>query len=286
MSLLRTLFWTSRPISWVNTAYPYGFAYLLSGGSWRDWVFWAGVVFFLVPYNLAMYGINDVFDHESDLLNPRKGGVEGALAERSSHRPTLGASALSCLPFLGMLLAAGGLWSGLALVVSMFAVVAYSAPPFRFKEVPFLDSITSATHFVGPAVVGALMLGESVPAAGWAALGAFVAWSMASHAFGSVQDIRADREAGIGSVGTVLGARGTVRVAVGLYLLAALLMLATPLPWTWLAVVPLVYVASIAPFAGLPDDRCEEAHAGWTRFLWLNYAAGAAVTITGIAQAS
>lgn len=31
MNLVRTLVATSRPISWVNTAYPYGFAYLQIG---------------------------------------------------------------------------------------------------------------------------------------------------------------------------------------------------------------------------------------------------------------
>ena len=285
MNLVRTLVATSRPISWVNTAYPYGFAYLLAGGSWRDWLFWVGVVFFLVPYNLAMYGINDVFDYESDLRNPRKGGVEGALTGREHHRAILWACAVSCVPFLVALFAVGTVWSGAALAVTMFAVVAYSAAGLRFKEVPFLDSATSATHFVGPAVVGALILGTTVPAAGWAALAAFFAWSMASHAFGAVQDIRADREGGIGSIGTVLGARATVWVSIGLYLAAAGLMLATPLPWTWLAVVPLAYVVSVSPFADITDADCERAHAGWTRFLWLNYVAGAAMTMTWLAGA-
>lgn len=285
MSLLRTLFWTSRPISWVNTAYPFGLAYLLAGGSWTDWVFWVGVVFFLVPYNLAMYGINDVFDYESDLLNPRKGGMEGALTDRAQHRAILWASVLGCVPFLVPLFAVGTLWSGVALAVTMFAVLAYSAKGLRFKEVPFLDSATSSTHFVGPAVVGGLILGGGIPAAGWSALAAFFAWGMASQAFGAVQDIEADRAGGLASIGTVLGARTTVRVALGLYVLAAVLMLATPLPWTWLAVVPLAYVANVAPFWNLPDPRCGEAHRGWERFLWINYVAGAAVTMVGLAAA-
>ena len=39
-------------------------------------------------------------------------------------------------------------WSWLVLAISVFAVVAYSAPGLRFKERPFLDSLTSSTHFV------------------------------------------------------------------------------------------------------------------------------------------
>ncbi len=75
MRVLRGILAASRPISWVNTAFPYGLAYLLVGNG-LDWLFWVGVIFFLIPYNIAMYGINDVFDYESDILNPRKGGVE------------------------------------------------------------------------------------------------------------------------------------------------------------------------------------------------------------------
>ena len=44
-----------------------------------------GTLFFLIPYNVLMYGINDVFDYASDLANPRKGGIEGALLPRRLH---------------------------------------------------------------------------------------------------------------------------------------------------------------------------------------------------------
>ena len=50
-----------------------------------DWELVVGTLFFLIPYNLAMYGINDVFDYASDLANPRKGGIEGAVLSPRSH---------------------------------------------------------------------------------------------------------------------------------------------------------------------------------------------------------
>lgn len=285
MSALRAVLGASRPFSWVNTAYPFAVAYLLSGGG-TDATLVVGTLFFLVPYNLAMYGINDVYDYESDLLNPRKGGVEGTVAARERHRLILLSAVLSCAPFLAGLVAIGTLASTLALAVVMLAVVAYSAPRLRFKEVPFLDSATSATHFVGPAVVGLLLAGGEVTAPAVGVLAAFFAWSMASQAFGAVQDIVADRAAGLASIATVLGARATVRVALGLYALAAVLMLAlAPGAYRLLAVVPVLYAVSIAPFAGLPDDHAERAHAGWRRFLWLNMVAGAIVTITILAVA-
>ena len=106
-----------------------------------------GTVFFLVPYNLAMYGINDVFDYESDLRNPRKGGAHGAVLDRRLHRTTLSAAALSCLPFVVFLVAVGSPASWVVLALSLFFVVFYSSPPLRLKERPVADSITSSIHF-------------------------------------------------------------------------------------------------------------------------------------------
>ncbi|MET0812743.1 MAG: prenyltransferase, partial [Microbacterium sp.] len=75
-SVVKQLFVSSRPVSWINTAYPFAAAYLLTARE-IDLTLVIGTLFFLVPYNLAMYGINDVFDYESDLRNPRKGGTHG-----------------------------------------------------------------------------------------------------------------------------------------------------------------------------------------------------------------
>lgn len=275
---LGRLLLASRPLSWVNTAYPFGAAYLIAGGG-VDPRFVVGVLFFLVPYNLLMYGVNDVFDHESDLRNPRKGGVEGAVLDTEWHRPTLLVATLLPVPFAVSLLAAGSAAAALVLAVSLFAVVAYSAPGLRFKERPVLDSMTSATHFVSPALYGLVLVGEPIGRTAWLVLAAFFAWGMASQAFGAVQDVVADREAGIGSVATVLGAARTVRVALGLWTAAAVLLLPTawPGPLAGLLVVP--YLALAWPFRSLPDARAAEANRGWRQFLVANYVVGFGVTM-------
>ncbi len=279
MNVLRGIFSASRPISWVNTAFPFGLAYLLAGGE-LDWLFWVGVVFFLIPYNIAMYGINDVFDYESDIRNPRKGGVEGAVLPRSMHAPLLWASVLSTVPFLVVLYAAGTWTSALWLTVSMAAVVAYSAPPMRFKERPVLDSVTSSTHFVTPAIVGATIVVEEMPAYFWFAAGAFFLWGLASHALGAVQDVRADREGGLSSIATAFGARLTTRLAAAAYLGAALLVFALPSPAWIVGLAGLGYVANTLRFWNITDATCEEVNRAWRVFLWLNYLVGAILTIT------
>lgn len=276
--MIRALFLTSRPLSWVNTAFPFAVAYLLSTGR-IDAPLIVGTVFFLVPYNLAMYGINDVFDYESDVRNPRKGGVEGALLEPRWHRTTLWISGLLALPFVVYLVLVGDWPSWIVLGISLFAVVAYSVAGLRLKERPVLDSITSSTHFVSPAIYGLALAGASVTPALLALLAAFFLWGAASHAFGAVQDIGADREAAIGSIATAVGARSTVRLSVVLYLLAGLLLLLTDWPGPLAALLALPYVANALPWWRVTDETAPTAHRGWRRFLWLNFVTGFLVTL-------
>ncbi len=276
--MLRALFVSSRPLSWINTAFPFAAAYLLTART-IDATFVIGTIFFLIPYNLAMYGINDVFDYESDLRNPRKGGVEGALLDTRMHRPTLIASVVTTVPFVVYLVVVGSPLSWLVLAVSLFAVVAYSVKGLRFKERPFLDSLTSSTHFVSPAVYGLVLAGAVFTAQLWAVLGAFFLWGIASHAFGAVQDVIADREANISSIATVIGARATVRFAVLAYLLGGVLLLFSAWPGPLASILVLPYAAVCAPFWNVSDAAAESANRGWRRFLLLNFVTGFLVTM-------
>lgn len=279
MNIITDVFSASRPVSWVNTAFPFGLAYLLAGGG-LDWVFWLGVFFFLIPYNIALYGINDVFDYESDILNPRKGGIEGAVLPRKMHAPLLWASVLTTVPFLIVLYAAGTWVSAVWLSVSIFTVIAYSAPRLRFKERPVLDSLTSSAHFVTPAIIGATIVGSGVSTYFWFAVGAFFIWGTASHALGAVQDVKADREGGLNSIATAFGARLTTWLAAMAYLGAALLVFALPSPAWIVGLVGLGYVANTLRFWNITDRTCEDVNRAWRVFLWLNYLVGAVVSIT------
>ncbi|WP_028045256.1 prenyltransferase [Cellulomonas sp. URHE0023] len=278
----------SRPFSWINTAYPFAAGYLLATGGRLDALFAIGTLFFLIPYNLLMYGINDVFDHASDLRNPRKGGIEGALVPQDRaaevHRRILWSCIILTVPFVVYLLLHGSTAADLTLLAVLFLVVAYSAPGLRFKERPVLDSFTSAMHFVGPLLYALVLVGASLTTrTTWPVLVAFVLWGMASHAFGAVQDVRADREGGIASVATALGAHPTVVASTVLYVLAAGVLLLVPWPGVLAAVLPVPYAVSTARFWSVRDEDCERANAGWRTFLWLNLVTGFVVTMLLIA---
>ena len=278
MKLLKALFWSSRPISWINTAFPFAAGYFLISGS-LDLKLLIGSLFFLIPYNLLMYGVNDVFDYESDLRNPRKGGIEGALLPPSLHLPVLLVALHLPVPFVWYLIGAGNQVSNLVLAAVLFTVLAYSLKYLRFKEIPFLDSVTSAAHFVGPLVYGVALAGGNFNNSMLVMiLVAFSLWGMASHAFGAVQDVKADREAGIASIATVLGARSTVWLAMIGYLSAGLvaLFLGDRFSFAALAVIPYLFV--VGREWDIDDQNCERANRGWRRFIWLNFFAGAVVS--------
>ena len=275
MNKLLLLFWVSRPVSWLNTSFPFAVTYVILGDQSPVFMVIA-TIFFLIPYNILMYGVNDVFDYESDMKNPRKGGLEGALVQPHHHTFILWASTLLCLPFLLYMFVQANTLSNIILLLVMFMVVAYSAKGLRFKEVPFLDSVTSSTHFAGPFAYALSLTGHL--AEFWPLVLSFFLWGMASHAFGAVQDVVPDREGGISSVATVWGAKRTVWFSLALYVGAMILLLFQnwPIPLAALAVA--VYPISIMPYLNLTDASSAEARRGWKRFLWLNIICGFLLT--------
>lgn len=270
---------SSRPISWVNTMYPFVMTYILLGKPSLAYLI-VGGVFFLFPYNLLMYGINDVFDYESDVRNPRKVGVEGIVLKPALHKLTIISAVAIATPFIAyLLIASPNLQARLCLLGLIGTVIAYSAPKLRFKERAFIDSLTSSSHFVGPMLV-------AIAAAGgdwghtWLYAFAFFLWGMASHAFGAVQDVIPDRKAHIGSVATRIGARRTVWLSAVLYVVAILLIvLQNRWETTCIAFALLLYVANVWPFRHITDKTAETAHTGWKRFIYINYICGAVITI-------
>jgi 4-hydroxybenzoate polyprenyltransferase len=273
------LFKVSRPISWVNTAYPFAATYLLLGGG-VDALFIIGTLFFLIPYNLLMYGVNDVFDYESDIRNPRKNSIEGALEAKEFHPTILLSAIISTLPFALAIIILSDLPATLIFIAVLFFVVAYSLKGLRFKEIPFLDSITSSIHFVGPMIFAIAVTGFQ-PAAWPFALGLFL-WGIASHAFGAVQDVIPDREGKLKSVATVIGARATVWLSAVLYLAAVVAVGSQGGLSLVVAVAGLIYVGNVIPYLHITDKTSGVANKGWRRFIWLNYIVGAVVTIVCI----
>lgn len=273
---LIALFKSSRPISWVNTAYPFAVGYLVIAHH-LDWRLVVGTLYFLIPYNLLMYGINDVFDYESDIRNPRKGGIEGAKISKAMHGLIIRAAIISNVPFLAVILFWGNLSAAVVLCLLIFMVVAYSAPYLRFKERPILDSITSSIHFVGPLVYALTLADASLSY--WPYVVIFFLWGMASHALGAVQDIKADREGSIASIATVLGARWTIRFVMLLYVASIVGLYILNPHFIGICLAAFLYLLNVSPYIHTTDEQSDKVHTAWRRFLLLNWVTGFVVTL-------
>lgn len=194
----------SRPILWINTIGTGALGMWLTG-QLIDVAAIPLLLWLTLPFNLLIYGVNDIFDQETDALNPRKGSIEGARIEPREVRLIAWAVAFTNIPFLvyfvvALPLAAVGL---ILLYAGVF--VFYSAPPLRFKARPFLDSLSNAAYGL-PLLIMPVAL-DAAPV--WPAVIGLLAWSVAKHAYDAVQDIDEDREAGITTTAVLLGPRGT-----------------------------------------------------------------------------
>lgn len=276
LNSIKKLFLISRPVSWVNTAYPFAAAYLITGGAINP-LFFTATLYFLIPYNLLMYGVNDVFDYESDIQNPRKGGIEGMCEQKAFHPTILVASAVTTIPFLVAMIILGTPLAAMTLVVLTFFVIAYSLKWLRFKERPIIDSITSSIHFTGPAVYGLVLTGFT--AAAWPYIIALFLWGMASHALGAVQDIIPDKKGKIASIATVFGARITVSLVILLYAAASAIIILQGVPAAIIGIAGLIYVMNVLPYLNVSDKTSAQVNTAWRRFIWLNLVTGFITTM-------
>jgi 4-hydroxybenzoate polyprenyltransferase len=202
--ILRLLY-ISRPVLWINTVGPATVGMWLAGNLW-SWEALPVLLWLTLPFNLLIYGVNDVFDQETDARNPRKGTLEGARIKHSEVRPIALGVILTNVPFLvySVLFVSPSAAAWMLLYALVF--VGYSVPPARFKARPFLDSISNAAYAF-PLVFVPLVLGEGPV---WPAAVGLMAWSAAKHTFDAVQDVDEDRKVGITTTAVRLGPGGVV----------------------------------------------------------------------------
>jgi 4-hydroxybenzoate polyprenyltransferase len=177
----------------------------LSGYLWT-WEALPILLWLTLPFNLLIYGVNDIFDQETDAKNPRKGTLEGARIWPEEVRHIAFGVLLTNVPFLIyfvlFLPPAAVLW--MLLYALLFA--GYSVPPARFKARPYLDSLSNAAYAF-PLVFMPLALSAPVV---WPAAFGLMAWSAAKHTFDAVQDVDEDRRVGIETTAVRLGPKGVV----------------------------------------------------------------------------
>ena len=231
---LKKIWQTSRPRFWIYALGPYAVGVVTVLRSHQYALWWSipvlvFFVFFTLPANLFSYGVNDIFDYETDRLNPKKVEYESLVLpkERKGLWMTI---ALTTLPFLLYTLFALPLADTIALLCFFVFAASYSVPPIRAKARPYFDSMVSGLHYISPGIVGYVLgtsiTGTKIPLAGfvYCVVAGFL-WSAAMHAFSAIPDIEADKNAGLATIATSLGKKNTLIVCTTLYALSGLMLI-------------------------------------------------------------
>lgn len=228
----------SRPHFWIYELGPY-LVWLAAGMSavtdlWQISVIVFGL-YFLFSANLWIYGVNDIYDYETDKLNPKKSEYE-ALVHPREH-PILRKNILIAqLPFVFFLTSWEMVWWWL---IFLFFSGFYSALPIRAKTIPLVDSVFSAGHYVATAVFAYVLIGGAQIDRQLVIAG--MAWAMAMHAYSALPDIQPDQEAWMQTTATALGYQMCLRRCMALYLLATACSYQVLGPWA--LVFGVIYLA-------------------------------------------
>ncbi len=252
----RKLLSISRPRFWMYLAGPFLLGYLAGVPAPRDLrtaQFWLPFLYFLLPANFFLYGINDLFDAETDQNNAKKGAQEHRLIASERNRLIGLLISIGVLDVLFFGLTPPAIWPvfGLFLLLSVF----YSAPPLRFKARAFFDSYSNVLYVL-PGFLAYFLTAGRLPPAG-VMLGA-LCWAAGMHAYSAIPDIEPDRAAHIETVAVVLGKERALLFVLVNWLLFALLMIGS---LGVLAVSLLIY--PLIPLALYVRPRWSVARAYW-----------------------
>ncbi|MFC3957316.1 prenyltransferase [Halovivax cerinus] len=275
MSHARRLLRRSRPLFWLYLAGPaiVGAVYAADAIDALAAPLVIGLVgYFLVPANVFLYGINDVFDAEIDAVNSKKDGIEERYEGDRLTVLAVATSAVLGLAFLLVIPARAGIY----LLGFLILGAGYSTPPLRFKTTPLLDSVSNGLYVLPAGVTYVTLSGTHPPAL--ALLGGWL-WAMGMHTFSAIPDVEPDRLAGIRTTATTLGRRGALGYCVACWTAAAIAFgLLDGRVGALVAMYPLLVGAIVV--ANVRVDR-----AYWW-FPAVNSAAGMLLTLGGLWQVS
>jgi len=203
---LLSLAWrVSRFRFWIYTGGTYVVGYALGMDSWTaffdpDYVLF--LLYFFLPANILIYGVNDWWDQDTDRFNPKKDVKEYRISEADGRNLLLllalaGATSIALLFVLDAV--------GQVLLLSfLFLSYFYSAPPLRFKEVPVLD-FSSNMLYVVPGILGYYIASGTLPPPALVIAGYLHVAAM--HLFSAIPDIGFDAAAGMTTTAVVLRER-------------------------------------------------------------------------------
>ncbi len=204
----------SRPRFWLYVLGPYLIGIIASYPRYHTplWLICLFGIYFLFPANILIYGVNDIFDHDTDQWNDKKKTYESSVAKKE-QKALWYIITMSTLPFVCFLIFLP--WQSIGIFFAfLFFGIGYSAPPIRAKTIPILDSMFNILYFLPGAFAYTLVTNNIPPLSLWL-LG--LAWCMAMHAYSAIPDIEADQKAKLHTIATFFGKNVTLVLCALLY---------------------------------------------------------------------
>lgn len=219
---LAYIFSVSRPKFWLYTLGPFliGIASAIYSQksfeniSWNIFLF--GILY-LIPANIFIYGVNDLFDEDTDAFNDKKTGDEVRLARNKKRL----VATWVLLSFI--VLGAAVFFMNIAAAAYGFLFIllgyGYSAPPIRFKAKPFVDFISNILYAMPGFVSYALITGKEPDIFLICAAGC---WTGAMHLYSAIPDIESDAKAHLRTTAVLLGVKRSLWLCASLWFLSGL----------------------------------------------------------------
>lgn len=267
---LKELFFISRPRFWMYVLGTFLIGMIAGGNPFEYDYHTTGILlalsfFFSLPANLFIYGVNDIYDYQTDILNDKKVKYEGVL-DLKKHKRLWQIMGLLMLPLVGLFFVIG-MHTALALIVFLFTGFFYSAGPIRAKSKPPLDILFSSVIYVSPAVIGYYATGHTNVA--WLAVVGGLIWASGMQTYSAVPDIKADTKAGIQTLATQLGKNNALWFCLIAYVVSAII------GYYFVGYVALIFGAVYAVIVLLSVYNSSQLFKYYTYFPLINVIAGA-----------
>ena len=212
MGKLALLIRTSRPPVWVLGPFVF-FAFLPTSGDRFAPLPVLQLLLLSFPYCIFLYGINDVYDYESDRANPRRKSQPLRPLEPEDRKVVIEASVFAFLLLVLSSVTTLNRTNMIGMFLLLFFSYFYSAPPIRFKELPPFDSVVNGIiYLLGPALLARSYAGTNILQMPHNVY--FLALCvMGVHSFSTVMDYTPDKQAGYRTFAVVFGKRAAAFAA-------------------------------------------------------------------------
>lgn len=255
---LNTLVKISRPRFWLYSAGTFWVGAIAGASSIQQILnplSFLYLIYFVLFANIYIYGINDLYDEDTDQFNEKKEDKEHRLRIRERR-------SLAIWVVLSLLIGLAFAWfapnkiAQTGWLVFLFLAGAYSAKPFRFKAKPFIDAISNVHYAVIGFVAYAIYSGQVPPL--WAIAAAWF-WTASMHIFSAVPDIVADTKAKLLTTAVLFGKNKSLILCAFLWLGVVLALWQGQFFWPW-SLVAVIYVIAPLLLINASDEKITKAY--------------------------